>query len=603
MAYAKIKVSKKLRAKVRLYLDPVQAAKLGLFTPRFDSELPTICHAIALEVGQPTDWAFAAWSLLRTWASRGTRRRTTTPNCLTYLTAAKVLTAAGRWQPRTVHQRLQDLVDLGFARCEIMHGERCLFWVSSSAILTHLRQRFPLAESIYSKLHWLARRGDRYLGSSQRRTFLPEIISFTSLARLRAALSQALRLDAAPVNMGRIKQAELLGCSETTNHRRVLTTRRQTHERIAPHYHQVYQAPRDFTPAQQHEVLQRIIQASRKAFVAGEVSSPLLVKQTGDQIVLVRQLPSRSTNRRFYAFTGTDLKDRMTPRHRIQDLRPVIQPETTQLTRESNRTTTTERRATSTSRPERLLVDQLATATESSGSSRLAGGLDQSTNQSAKGAAVVVGTTVAEQSVTSNRVDRVIEPYLYAPDLRPVVDFPIANLHRHLCQSSLTVKRIYITNRTDTQQVGITVHLNCHYERNAYTERLIDAVYDWDPELTNYSVGQDPLGPPPPRSAYKTRRSGRPTLGYFRRFTKLRRPTRSALVTGLGPDCFSRVKQQASSKWTTPPINHKTRVKRSSSSSTTTTTTKRAATAAKKTTTTTTAKTTTNTPASRGGRC
>lgn len=504
MPYRKRQPRRLLRQRVQLLLDPVQAIRQSQFTPRFAAELPSVCHRLALLTGQPTDWAFATWLLLRTYASDATQRRTTTPNHLRWSRAAAILAVASGWQPRTVQRRLRELVALGFATEETFHGRRCLFWVSSAALLRTLRQ-WPEAEEVYSKLHWLAQRGDRYGAASLRRTFLPEIISFRSRARLRAALSQAVRCDAAPVNLGRIKQAALLGIDHSTARRRVTRAmRRGRHEHLAAHYHKIWQAPRGLPLAERQATLRRIIQASRKAYANGETPSPLLLKQQGNELIVVRQLPSRSRNPYLYAFTGADYARRLAPRTKFQDLRPT--PRTVSAAPASDGSSSLS--ATSTALPETQLVDPLASTT------------------------------------TTAHTLRAYEPTPCCQP-QPASNFPIASLHRHLRDRSLVVQRTFITNRVATEQEGITVHQTLHYERDQYTEQVVHALGDWDDGLIEAQLGVEALAPAPPSCAYHQQlRHGRPTLGYFRSYTRTNRPRRQTLLAQLGPDCFSQTKRR-----------------------------------------------------------
>jgi hypothetical protein len=500
MPYAKLRPPRALRRFVRELVDPVLACRNSQFTPRYDAALPTLCHRIAALTADATDWACTHWLILRTWASDATRLRTTSPNHASYADAALVLAAAAPHRPaRWIHRRLRELVTLGFAREELLHGERTLFWLSSPALLAHLRARWPDETAVFPTLRWLSRRGDRYHGASERRTFLPEIINCRSTRANRAALSVGLRVDAALVNLGRRKQAALLGSSLRTSHRRVARAKRDTHEHVKACYHKLWAPPWTMPPAQQREIIERVIQASRKAYHNGEISSPVLLRCAGPNFVLVRQLPSQSRNSRIYAFTGADYARRFAPRVRQQALRTPgeVPVESSTVTRRAVTPS-----GMSTPLPENQSVDPLP-----------------------------------------SRSPRPASVLPFYPTPTPVVQ-PHAeastNLHRHLHDRQLTVERCYRTSRIATQQVNVPVRATLHYTRDQYTERTIHALYDWDDTLLTAGLGEEAFGPAPPLRAYRQQlRAGRPTLGYFRQYAKLSRPRRHKLLATLGADCFA----------------------------------------------------------------
>jgi len=502
MPYREITVDATWRTKVRAYLDPVQAAQQSLFTARFDADLPTLCHRVALREHVATDWAFALWLDFRTYATRGNRRGPRTPNFIRYRRALKLLRAQTDWPTRTIHRRLRSAIALGFMTLQRRHGHRCLFWKGPQALLTHLRATFSSAADEYYRVHWLARKGDRYQGASENRTFLPEVISLRSRADLRAAMSAPLRIDSSNVHMGRAKQAAILGMSYRSGERRVQRSRSITHERVRPQYHEIFRVSPD-----QRDTVRALINAARKAEFGGDTKSPLLLKQVSasKDLVLVRQLPSISTNPRIHAFTGDDYQRRFARRIIDRDLRPARQ------------------------RP------SLPTAT-----------------------AAVSGMAPRTMSVTTTERQYadppVVEPPYPEPpptaasqcyrlaDMLRNAKCPIPSLHRFLADRSVTVRSYAVPySQRATYQPGDPLAIRVrHFDRDAYTEAMIHSIYDWDPSLVAQQLGINQHAPAPPKAAYRERlHRDRPTLGYVRRLTGLRRPQRHVLLKVLGPAVFT----------------------------------------------------------------
>jgi hypothetical protein len=504
MPYREITVDAAWRTKVRAYLDPVQAARQSLYTARFDADLPTLCHRVAMREHVTTDWAFALWLDFRTYATRGNRRGPHTPNFIRYRRALKLLRAQTDWPTRTIHRRLRQAIALGFMTLQRCHGHRCLFWKGPQALLTHLRATFSSADDAYYRVHWLARKGDRYQGASERRTFLPEVISLRSRADLRAAMSAPLRIDSSLVHMGRTKQAAILGMSYRTGERRVKRSRKITHERVRPQYHELLRV-RD---AAQRNAAYAIINAARQAEVGGDIKSPLLLKQVSacGELTLVRQLPSISTNPRIKAFTGNDYPRRFARRVIDRDLRPVRR-------RSSLPTVTAEvpgrvaPRTMSVTTTERQYADQ-----------------------------PVVEPPYPEPPPTA------ASQCYRLTDLIRNAKCPIHSLHRFLVDRSVTVRSFAVPySQRDTYKPGDPLAISVrHFDRDAYTEAMIHSIYDWDPSLVAQQLGINQHAPAPPKAAYRERlHRDRPTLGYMRRLTGLRRPRRQVLLRTLGPMVFT----------------------------------------------------------------